>query len=57
MDNTGGSDAAYPGVELLPDDTIVTTTYGHWTQGEPPYIVSVRLRLAELDRLAAKQRQ
>ena len=56
MDNTGGSDAAYPGVELLPDDTIVTTTYGHWTQGEPPYIVSVRLRLAELDRLAAKQR-
>jgi hypothetical protein len=55
MDNTDSWDAAYPGVELLPDDTIVTTTYGHWTKGEPPYIVSVRLRLAELDSLAAKQ--
>jgi hypothetical protein len=27
----------------------VTTTYGHWTAGEQPYIVSVRLRLEELD--------
>ena len=25
--------------------------YGHWTEGEPPYIVSVRLTLTELDRL------
>lgn len=52
MDNLKGSDCAYPGVEILPDGTIVTTTYGHWTAGEPPYIVSVRLRLSELDRLA-----
>ena len=49
MDNTKGSDCTYPGVEVLPDGTIVTTTYGHWTQGEPPYIVSVRLKLEELD--------
>lgn len=49
MDNTKGGDCAYPAVEILPDDTIVTTTYGHWSKGESPYIVSVRLKLAELD--------
>jgi lysophospholipase L1-like esterase len=55
MDNTKGGDCAYPGVLLLPDGTIVTTTYGHWTQNEPPYIVTVRLKLEELDGLAAQQ--
>lgn len=49
MDNTKGSDCCYPGVELLLDGTFVTTTYGHWTEGEPPYIVSVRFKLSELD--------
>lgn len=49
MDNKKGTDCAYPGVEVLPDGTIVTTTYGHWTEGEEPYIVSVRLKLEELD--------
>ena len=39
----------YPGLELLPDGTFVTTTYGHWTTGEPPYVVRVRVTLAELD--------
>jgi hypothetical protein len=52
MDNTKDADCAYPGVEVLPDGTFVVTTYGHWTEGEPPYIVSVRLKLDELDRLA-----
>lgn len=52
MDNTKDADCAYPGVEVLPDGTFVLTTYGHWTEGELPYIVSVRLKLAELDRLA-----
>ncbi len=42
-------DCAYPGLEVLPDGTFVTTTYGHWTAGEPPYIVSVRLKLEEMD--------
>ena len=54
-DNTKGADTAYPGVEILPDDTFVTTTYGHWTKGEQPYILSVRLKLAELDKLAKSQ--
>jgi len=55
MDNTKGADCTYPGIELLPDGTFVTTTYGHWTEGEMPYIVSVRFKLAELDaKLPAK---
>ena len=55
MDNTKGADCAYPPVEILPDDTLVTTTYGHWTKGEAPYIVSVRLKLSELDALAKRK--
>ena len=51
-DNTKGYDTTYPGVEVLPDGTLVTTTYGHWEQGEPPYILSMRVQLAELDALA-----
>lgn len=43
------ADCAYPGVEVLPDGTFVTTTYGHWIAGEAPYIVSIRLTLKELD--------
>ena len=53
MDNLRDADTAYPGVELLPDGTIVTTTYGHWTADESPYVMSVRFKLEELDRLAA----
>jgi BNR repeat-like domain len=49
MDNKHRWDCAYPGVVILPDDTIVTTTYGHWDEDEEPYIVSVRLKLEELD--------
>ena len=54
MDNTKGADCTYPGIEVLPDSTIVTTTYGHWTEGEPAYVVSVRFKLAELDAKVAK---
>lgn len=53
-DNTKGADCAYPGVEILPDGTFVTTTYGHWDPGEDPYIRSVRFKLSEIDALAAK---
>ncbi|MFV0444819.1 MAG: sialidase family protein [Planctomycetaceae bacterium] len=54
MDNTKGADCAYPGVEVLPDGTIVTTTYGHWTKGDPAYVVSVRLKAEELDERAGR---
>jgi hypothetical protein len=53
MDNHNKWDCAYPGVEILPDGTLVTTTYGHWEEGQPPYIVSMRLKLLELDARAA----
>lgn len=51
-DNTKGYDTTYPGVEVLPDDTFVVTTYGHWSKGEEPYILSVRFKLDELDAMA-----
>ena len=54
MKNHHAWDCAYPGLELLPDGTFVNTTYGHWTKGEKPYVVSVRFRLAEIDALAKK---
>lgn len=54
MKNHQDGDCAYPGLELLPGGTFVTTTYGHWTAGAEPYIVSVRFTLAELDRLARR---
>jgi hypothetical protein len=56
-DNHVSGDCAYPGVEILPDGTIVTVTYGHWTPNEKPYVLCVRLKLAELDALAAKRAQ
>ncbi|HMS55950.1 MAG TPA: sialidase family protein [Fimbriimonadaceae bacterium] len=49
-DNKDSWDCGYPGVEVLPDDTIVATTYGYWDEGQPPYILSVRLKLGELNR-------
>jgi hypothetical protein len=54
-DNTKGYDTTYPGVEVLPDDTFVVTTYGHWDQGEQPYILSTRFKLDELDTIAKQQ--
>lgn len=54
MDNTKGADTAYPGVEILPDGTFVLVTYGHWTRGEEPYLMCVRLRLDELDAKAER---
>jgi hypothetical protein len=52
MDNKVSSDCAYPGVEVLKDGTFVLTTYGHWEMNEEPYIVSIRLKLEELDEIA-----
>ena len=48
MKNHKGADCAYPGLERLPDGTLVTTTYGHWTPNEQPYIVSLRIAPNEL---------
>lgn len=56
MDNHKGADCAYPGVEVLPDGVVVSTTYGHWTPKAAPYVVSVRIRTEELDTLPRLQR-
>lgn len=53
MDNKKGYDTTYPGVEVLPDGTFVLVTYGHWTEHEEPYIMSVRFTFSELDAKAA----
>lgn len=55
LNNHQGGDTGYPGLELLPDGTFIATTYGHFTEGEQPYIVSVRFRLDEIDSLAASR--
>ena len=57
MDNHQRWDCAYPGLERLPDGTFVATTYGHWTPGEQPYIVSVRFKMEEIDAEARKPRR
>ncbi len=44
-DNFKAADCAYPGVEVLPDGTVVTTTYGHWEKKQAPYILSIRLQI------------
>ena len=48
-DNRHGRDCAYPGVEVLPDGTILAVTYGHWDADAEAYILAVHLRLDELD--------
>ena len=47
-------DGLYPGLHLLPDGTIVATTYASLTPKENPSIVSVRFKMSEVDALAAK---
>jgi len=43
-------DCGYPGLELLPDDTFVATTYVKYRPGpEKHSVVSVRFKLAEID--------
>ncbi len=43
-------DLGYPGVELLPDDTVVATTYlKYWADGRQHSVVSTRFTLKETD--------
>jgi len=52
-----GSDCGYPGMELLPDDTIVATTYIKYRPGKEKHsVVSTRFRLEETDEILRKQR-
>ena len=42
-------DLGYPGLELLPDGTLVTTTYAVLAEGEKHSVVSVHFKLEEID--------
>jgi len=55
MDSHHPWDAAYPAIEVLPDGTFVATTYGHWIEGEPPFVVCLRFTLEELDERLNRQ--
>ena len=44
------ADAGYPGIEILPDGTIVATTYAQLKRDELSSVVSVRFKVGELDR-------
>ncbi len=57
MDNRKDNDCCYAGLEVLPDGTFVTTTYGHWIEGEKAFVMSVRFTLKELDARLAKGRR
>ncbi len=49
-----GGDCGYPGVELLPDGTIVATTYIKYRPGEKKHsVMSVRFTMDEADRRLA----
>jgi len=52
---TRAGDCGYPGVELLADGTIVTTTYVQYAPGtEQNSVVSVRFKLSETDALLSR---
>ena len=49
-DTVKAHDTGYPGLELLPDETFVATTYVKYRPGpEKQSVVSVRFKLSELD--------
>jgi len=52
MENHKDGDCAYPASEVLPDGTIFTTTYGHWIEGEEPFIAGLHFTFDEIDTLA-----
>lgn len=52
LHNYAGTDCGYPGLEMLPDGTIVATTYIKYHPGtEKHSVVSVRFKIEELDGL------
>ena len=56
LESHAGGDCGYPGVELLPDDTVVATTYIKYRPGTAKHsVVSVRFKLAETDALATQR--
>ena len=53
-----GGDCGYPGMERLPDGTIVATTYIKYRPGKEKHsVVSTRFKLEETDKLLGENRQ
>lgn len=50
-------DLGYAGLELLPDDTFVATTYIVLKEGQKNSVVSVRFKLSEIDAKAAAMKK
>ncbi len=54
LHSNAGGDCGYPGMELLPDGTIVATTYIKYQPGTAKHsVVSTRFTLRETDALVA----
>ena len=52
LHNYAGCDCGYPGIHLLPDGTIVATTYvKYWDDARQQSVVSVRFKIADTDRM------
>jgi hypothetical protein len=52
LHNYAGWDCGYPGLEILPDGTIVATTYIKYHPGPAKHsVVCVRFRIEEMDAL------
>jgi hypothetical protein len=50
LDNKNRWDSSYPGLHVLEDGTIVGITYGHWVEGEEPFIQAVRFTIPEIEK-------
>jgi len=51
-----GKDCGYPGMEILPDGTIVATTYIKYREGKAKHsVVSARFKINELDAIVARK--
>ncbi len=55
LHNHAGSDCGYPGMEILPDGTIVATTYlKYWDDQRKHSVVSTRFQIKEMDAMVVK---
>jgi hypothetical protein len=51
LENHHAWDCGYAGLEVLADGTLVTTSYGHWIEGQPAFVACVRITPGELEGL------
>ncbi|MBZ0258848.1 exo-alpha-sialidase, partial [bacterium] len=55
LHSNAGADCGYPGMELLPDGTIVATTYIKYRPGNKKHsVVSTRFKMEEIDEKAKR---